>query len=824
MTLSGVLDKLWENHEMLHTVKLRTLAEESTSVSFLRKDLMPDEKISLIMCFFIEAYYVGILSKNYDDLIDLEIDLAVNNSFNKDTINNLFNSLKDGLTEEQILRAQSIVYSYDLGEYFTKENDKVLRKWILDKLPFDNSLFGKWSRMSVLKVFENTSKHLGIIVNNGTLLIRGDNPYLTKVILSDSFLGWKGVYLFYPCSIRYWQIISIITAFFNDGNRVQCLTYSDDMTDVFPIDNKQVEGIICMDAQTTKNTISLERVHSFLVNDGFCLVFNQSLDKINHKPFRSYNIPIIFENKDSNEKVYLCIQNDETSDTVRICNTETHTYKDLEYVIKNITKAILEEKSSKDYQRLSKSDFLYAKNSDINFDNIRRPLDQIDFIYTEISNLIREKTKNSMLSSDIDDGKIIERYNLSSNPFNITIPDYFYIDKNLIKDEDLLFHQNVNYEIRKNGYVDPYWPKKYYKCYISLLSLDKLSEEQIFFINKLTCRICTEPTILMNGNQIVKVNASPNNPICYRAYKFWDDPEGFVGYVQMKEVEVNPEFDEDFVLYQLSQSYSGRGYILTLPNKEAQRKYYQKKLDEYKLANADLIKLIRQETLKDMSSQIHNTKHIVTNRLSGVNSHLSNIILEIDDTDLDGKEAIIQDLNHAKDVASKVTDDLILFANIIEEKPTLENIFIFLNDYINSIIKSKMFRIINEIDINLDCMLCLLYKSSIIMAFDNIMLNAERHAFKEKSNDNAMVISAKKNNNSVEIRFANNGTPPDSTLTEEGFFTDGITAVPCANSGHGGALVKKYVERNGGITHLILDDENYPFVVQIQIPFYYEHN
>lgn len=825
MTLSDILDELWGKHEMLRTVNLRRLSEESSFISFIRKDLMPDEKISLIMCFFIEAYYVGILSKKYNDLIDLEIDLAVNNSFNKETVYKLFNSLKEGLTEEQILRAQSIVYSYDLGEYFTRENDKILKKWIVDKLPYDDSLFGKWSRRSVLKVFENTSKHLGIIVNNGTLLIRGDNPYLTKKILTDSFLGWKGVYLFYPSSIRYWQVISTITAFFNDGNRLQCLNYSDDMTDIFPIDNKQVEGIICLDTQTAKNTISLDRVYSFLTNDGFGLVFNQSLDTmINKKSFLSYNIPIIFENKDSNEKVYLCIQNDVTSDTVRICNTETQTFQDLEFVIKNRTKAILEEKSSKEYQKLSKSDFLYAKNSDINFDNIRRPLDQIDFVYTEISNLITERTNNSMLSSDIDDGKIIERYNLSSNPFNSTIPNLFYIDKNLIKDEDLLFHQDVNYEIRKNGFVDPYWPEKYYKYYISLLSMDKLSEEQVYFINKLTCRICTEPTILMNGNQIVKVNASPNHPICYRAYKFWDDPEGFIGYVQMKEIEVNPEFDEDFVLYQISQSYSGRGHILTLPNKEAQHKYYQKKLDEYKLANADLIKMIRQETLNDVSSQIHNTKHVISNRLSGVNSNLSNIVLEIDETDLDGKEAIIQDLNYAKAVASKVTDDLILLANIIDEKPTPENIFKFLNDYIHNIIKSKKFRIINDIDINLDGMLCMLYKASIKMAFDNIILNAERHAFNDNSFDNTLLISAKIINNSVEIIFANNGTPPDSTLTEEGFLKDGITAGPWANSGHGGAIVKKYVERNGGVTHLLLRDEKYPFIVQIQIPFYYEHN
>ena len=234
--------------------------------------------------------------------------------------------------------------------------------------------------------------------------------------------------------------------------------------------------------------------------------------------------------------------------------------------------------------------------------------------------------------------------------------------------------------------------------------------------------------------------------------------------------------------------------------------------------------MIRQETLNDVSSQIHNTKHVISNRLSGVNSNLSNIVLEIDETDLDGKEAIIQDLNYAKAVASKVTDDLILLANIIDEKPTPENIFKFLNDYIHNIIKSKKFRIINDIDINLDGMLCMLYKASIKMAFDNIILNAERHAFNDNSFDNTLVISAKKINNNVEIRFANNGTPPDSTLTQEDFFKDGITAGPWANSGHGGAIVKKYVERNGGITHLLLDDEKYPFIVQIQIPFYYEHN
>ena len=827
--IKNILEKIWDSHEVLRGEKVKKQLRSSMIYSGPYNDeISSDDKFTLVTCFFIESYYTGILSKRYDDLSDFFIDMHTGCVPNRGKIIELFDSLKEDIDDKLIYEALSIVYPYKWSDYSSQENENLLRDWMLDHLPLEYSLQlkGEFSRISVCEIFENTAEYLGVKSRKGTLLIRGDNTFLTKEVLSHSFLNWEGTYLFYPSSKRFWQIISLIITFFNKDNKFPCLKYSSDLKEVTPFDTK-LNGIICFGPHfsTNNNCFLLNDVYNYVEENGFCLVFNQSVNWI-PKFFETYNIPIIFENKDIKEKVYLCIKNEALSDSVRICDTETQDRKDSEYVIDSITTAIYEDSPSDDYQKLSKFDFLYAKDHNITFDNIKRPLDQIGFVFMKISDLIKVKTNRSKLYGNINDNKIVERYDLSSNPFNLNASESYYADKSIIQENGTDFYKGVKYKIRRNGFVDPEWPSEYINEYISIEKSNfPLSNNQIQFKNKLECRVCTKPTILLRRNQILKVNASFDKPLCYRAFAFWDDPQGFVGYEHIKEIEINPKYDESFVLYQLSQSYyMGGRYILSPPSKKTQHEYYLKKLDEYKLANADLIKLIRQETLKDMSSQIHNTKHVISNRLSGVNSNLSNIILEIEETDLDGKEAIIQDLNRAKDVASKVTDDLILFANLIEEKPTPENIFTFLNEYIHNIIKSKMFRIINEIDINLDGMLCLLYKSSIIMAFDNIMLNAERHAFKEKSNDNAMVISAKKHNNSVEIRFANNGTPPDSTLTEKGYFTDGITAGPCANSGHGGALVKKYVERNGGITHLILDDENYPFVVQIQIPFYYERN
>ena len=831
MGFIDVLNDIWEKHEMLYIANIRKSYEESSLSMFPREELMLDEKITTIMCFLIQSCYSGIISKAYDDITDLEIDLFSSPISNIDKIYKLFKSLKDDLSNEQILNILSFILKYDLDSYSSKDNDIALKKWIINKLPFGNSLFGNWSRISVIQVFENTFRQLGVNSNKGTLLIRGDNTYLTKKILSGHFLDWKGVYLFYPLSKRFWQNINLIIAFSKGDNSVQCLDYSSDMTDIFPIEQSMVEGIICIGQNYSNKNIPLDKVYSYVSNDGFCLVFSQSIKQIiDRKSFKNYNIPIIFENKDINEKVYLCIKNSSPSDTIRICDTETQVSEEQAYVIKRSTKAILEESFSKNYQKLSKMDFLHAKNGDISFDNIRRPLDQIDFSYTELSNLISDKSNNSKLFGLIEDSKIIEKFNLSSNPFNINVPDFFYIDISHIEKQNYSFYDNVDFEVRKNGYVFPDWPEEYVEKYISLQGLDHLTEEQKFFLNRLTCKICTEQSLLMYGNQIIQVNASPDKPVCYRAYRFWDDPQGFIGYVQIKEIEINPKFDKDFVIYQISKMYKGGRYILTLPDKTAQHEYYLKKLDEYKLDHADLIKFVRQETLKELSSEIHNIKHTATNRLSPIQNIMSTInrVLrrkgQLLSDELIGDETICDKLDKVKKISSKASDDLETLASIIDnDKPYPENIYSLIEEYTNNIVKSSNYKLIIKIDERLRDKFCLLDKS-IFFAFDNIILNAERHAFNDCSKENVLEITANLCDNCVEIRFADKGTPPDTNLTEDVFFSYGKHVGKFAHTGHGGALIKKYVEKQGGVTRLLLNNEEYPFIIQIKLPFYYEHN
>lgn len=827
MELIDILNEIWSSNELLRNDDLRR-ASLFSSYGYLHTDeLTPSEEYCMIMCFFICAYYNGMTDRKYDDITDFAIELHTNMAHSV-TMAELFDSMVKNFAENQILSVMSIIGPYDLNNFKSEDNDIILRDWLLNHLPFEYSILGTYSRTSVLKVFENTASHLGIKNKKGTLLVRGENTYLTKAILSRNYLDWEGTYLFYPSSKRLWQIISLITSISNN-NKIQCLKYSNDMNDVIPFD-VQLDGIICVSSLYTPKrsaVFNLENVYEHVAKGGFCLVFNQPIDKIsNMKLFKKLNIPIIFENKDINEKVYLCLNDGIISDVVRICDTETQIQEEQEYVVNSSSKAILGNIYSEEYQKLSKSDFLFAKNRDISFENIRRPIDQMDFVFMDLSELISMKTNKTRLFGPISDNKIIERYSLSSNPFNLSAPLSFYADKSILEDDGLGFYKDVDYEIRRDGHIDPIWPEEYILKFVSLHDIEEsnLSSELVQFKNKLTCRVCVEPTILMAQDYqhdrylIMKIKGSPEKPVCYRSFAFWDDPQGFVGAVRIKEIEVNPNFDENFILYQIMHSKTRR-HILVLQCKDAQRKYYQKKYDEYKLANADLIKSIRQETYDSISSTIHNTKHTITNRLADVGNILSIISRELKRSDIIGKDSIVEELIRAKKITSKVTDDLVILAGVIDEKPLPQNIYRFLNDYISGLVQSKNYIIITDIDKQLEDKQCMLGVSSVISAFDNIVLNAERHAFTNARKDNRMLISAKKYNGYVEIRFANNGTPPDSTLTEKGYFTDGVSAGKNANSGHGGALVKQFIEEQGGITHLILNDEEYSFIVQIQIPF-----
>lgn len=815
-----VLYKLWEKHEYSTTIRFAELGATSTWTNFwVPKDIHDAEKISMVICFFIEAYYYRYFTEDFKSITDIRITLNTDKRIKGSVLIKLFESLIEDLSESQIMKVQSDVFSCHLENYSSLDNDIILREYIIDKLPFDKAAFNNTARQSDLEIFINTHEQLGVFYKAGTLLVRGDNTFLTKKVLSGDFIGWKGLVVFYPMSLLYWQIITIITAFPHNKN-IQCLDFSSNEKEVFPFETT-FGGIIYF-APPKSHTVSFNQVCHYLEEDGFGLIFNQSVKfLIDKNTFLSNSFPIIFENKNINEKVYLCIKNSIPSDSIRICNINVTYYEEIDYCVKNYTQAIKEEKYTNNYQKLSKSDFLHANDSDISYDNIRRPVDQIGFIHTELSQLVRVKT-DSILYGRVDENRIVDKYNLSSNPFNLSIPDFFYLDNFNFSDSDKEFYKEVNMEVRKNGYVILHNPKKYEKKLVSILNSDNYSADEEVFINNLTCRVCMKPTILMAGNRILKVNASPQSPVCYRAYHFFDDVQGLTGFVQIKEIEIRPEYDEDFVLYQITQVYKGGKYILSLDDKQEQHNYYLGKLDEYKLANADMIKLIRQETVNTLSSEIHSTKHIVSNRLSDVQNIISRIIRMLKRGEIDNVDDIIADLTFAKQVASKTTDDLILLADIINEKQAPINIYTFLNGYAQSIIK-KNYRISIDIDNNLKEKLCYLGSNSTKMAFDNIILNAERHAFNDDKEDYVLAISAKKINNVyVEIRFANNGTPPDSSLTEEGFFADGITAGKNANTGHGGALIKKYIERQNGNVHLIKDDEKFPFIIKIQIPFYYE--
>lgn len=70
----------------------------------------------------------------------------------------------------------------------------------------------------------------------------------------------------------------------------------------------------------------------------------------------------------------------------------------------------------------------------------------------------------------------------------------------------------------------------------------------------------------------------------------------------------------------------------------------------------------------------------------------------------------------------------------------------------------------------------------------------------------------------VIISFANNGNPPDSTLTEEGYFTRGLHVGKTGHNGFGGSIIRDTINAQDGIVHLQLNkDKKYPFIIEIKL-------
>ena len=494
--------------------------------------------------------------------------------------------------------------------------------------------------------------------------------------------------------------------------------------------------------------------------------------------------------------------------------------------LKSLVNCISNSSNAYNYQELTKEDFLYAPAGDVQLSKVFRETDQMDFEFRKIDDIVKFKSNFNIPTKEVPQERIVNR--LSSNPFNISMSPKYLLENDIYDDSfSKEIAEKAFFIEKKNNYyllAPQFYDEHYYKVAENIAwGGDGPDKER----TQLECRIMTNSGLLWNGSKgFLRIDCSEEHPICYRYCIFCQDDYQPQCQTSINEVEISEEFDEDFVIYQFANHLSlNTDYILVAPTKEKQHEYYLKKKDEYRLKNADLIKEIREEDRKALSVDLHYLKHDAAQYLSSINSTAHSLIKMLQQgplalNDSIGAEYTVEDaLNNIAKSVSHVTEFLKQMTLLTDVLPKREmKISDLLESFVRGCLKRNYYKVhlsLAESVINVSCLL----DDRINKVFANILSNAERHAFTDiNRNDYELRIDAYRENDMAIITFANNGTPPDSSLTEEGYFTRGLHVGKTGHNGFGGSIIRDTINAQDGIVHLHLNkDEKYPFIIEIKL-------
>ena len=800
----------------------------------------------LQMCFLIFLAYTESFGDDFpNNCADMEI--LLNQKF---SINNESDNKKKALviweyiktkTHESFPEWMELVKSYHLNDYRTSENDDLLLKWANENFLFnsDYSFFAQYSHnvRLLLDIIDNTSDVLGIKLSMNRLLVLGDNCDFYKRIFMgqmnfDSYTLCPEDDYIYCCS-------QLNTFFFLNNEKFQIIKRESKSKEVFPFKEAQFDTIFSfVDNGDSEEVLNIERIIAHTSNNGCGVIFGQQPKRLIEKGlFEENDFPLIADyfHYQHSSKLYV-YRRDRYNTKIRSMLVDINE----SCLIPNVYNQILENyilyitnhRVANDYQELTKEDYLYSRDGDVSLPKIFRELDQMDFVWCKVEDIIRVKSNHNIPYKEIPKEKIIRQINkaLSNNPFNYSLSEMFLLNGDV---HDELFSRKIKEEafvIEKENLsylLKPLFHDEKYDIIATKLALGKQVPDKE--TNQLECRIMTSPGLLWNGgNMFCKVNCSKEHPICYEYCFFVLNDLSYTPECQacLNEIELSEEFDEGFIVYQFAKHYSKYSdYILVAPTKEEQHNYYIKKKEEYRLVNRDLVKEIRHEERQALSADFHYLKHDAAQYLSSINSTALSFIkilqkgsLSLNDSLSSGytvKDAL-DNITKSVSLVTEFLNQMTLLTDTIPKRKT--NISHLLENFVKGCLKKDFYKVNLTLAENMENVSCLL-DDRINKVFTNILSNAERHAFTDfNRSDYELLISAHKENNVVIITFANNGTPPDPSLTEEGYFTKGLHVGRTGHKGYGGSIIRDTINAQDGIIHLHLNKDNkYPFIIEIKL-------
>ena len=833
--LISSLNQIRREVELLRGIKREKDEQGNTSVNNSTEFFLGNER-DVQLCFLILLAYMDVFKgdtpRDVSDITILLHKYVEDNSKLHDLWNQINKELHDSYPQWI-----ELVYSYQLQTYQSEENEQLLLKWMNEEIFFSDGLMSEFTLYAkmLLDVIDKSCSTLDIDIDGNNILVIGDNCkfykdiFTQRKVFTNVTLCPEGNYL-YNCAL-------LNSAFFPNRIKMNLLKRDEKDTTVFPFEDARFGVVFSfVEKEEDKDALDFKSIISLVEEEGYGVVFGQPQKKLIDKDiFSSYSFPFVADYisvtfANSINKMYLC-KKEPDQDRVRSLQLMVDGPElNLQYndMLDGLVGAIKNHSTSNIYQELTKEDYLYAPAGDVCLYKIFRNPDQMSFVFHKITDIISKKTNHQIPKGEILGGNIIER--VSENPFNVKMSPKYYLEPD-VYDADFSKEAGISLfkigEKRNSTYLlDVSFPSERY--YEIARDLAYGANGPIIEQTQMECRIMMASGLLWNGyRSFLRVNASEEHPVCYRYCIFCQDDYQAQCQSCLNEVDISKEYDEDFVIYQFSNCFNhNTEYILVAPTKEEQHAYYIKKKDEYRLMNLDLINEIREEERKKISVDLHYLKHDAAQYLSSINSAANLFMNQMKDHSLTLSEKIsngytVEDalVNITKSV-SHVTEflkQMTFLTDVLPQKPMI--ISDLVTDFVNCCLKRDYYRIILSLDDNLKSVKCLL-DERIHKVFANILSNAERHAFTNiRRKDYELKISAWKENETIIMHFANNGTPPDSSLTEEGYFTRGLYVGKTGHSGFGGSIIRDTIEAQGGIVHLLLNkDEHYPFILELKLP------
>ena len=109
-----------------------------------------------------------------------------------------------------------------------------------------------------------------------------------------------------------------------------------------------------------------------------------------------------------------------------------------------------------------------------------------------------------------------------------------------------------------------------------------------------------------------------------------------------------------------------------------------------------------------------------------------------------------------------------------------------------------------------------IHKESFVEAMNNIIRNAEMHAFPDRRTDATLTFGISENRKSLIIDYTNNGKPFPANLTAKDFLSFGKKGKESLGEGLGGAWIGKVIEAHNGTFEIVRDDN--PVHFRITLP------